>query len=90
MPNIKFHYLYRDAGNYKNFGSVVLVNPENLSLAEFENRLRANLIDDIWFYAEDWGLPNLRPHLTIHDPTWHELLSIEFTDDEIDKKISKI
>lgn len=42
---IKFSYLYRDAGNYKQYGSVVLDNPDNLSLEEIEKQIRANLID---------------------------------------------
>jgi hypothetical protein len=36
MPNIKFNYLYRDGGNYKNYSSVIFRNPTNTDLAELE------------------------------------------------------
>ena len=39
--NLKFHYLYRDAGNYKQFGSVVLSNPTNLSPETASNFIKS-------------------------------------------------
>jgi len=43
MPNIKFNYLYRDAGNYKHYGSVIFASPNDLSLLEIEIIIRAKL-----------------------------------------------
>ena len=54
-------YLYRDAGNYKSWGAVVVPNAANpLSLAEVEEIARASLIDGAWFVAAAAGLPDLR------------------------------
>ena len=79
MPNIKLNYFYRDGGNYKNFGSAILSNPDNLSLTEFEKAIRAKLISDTWFYANEWGVPTLffpefDPEV---EPTWHEFEGLE-------------
>lgn len=82
MPNIKFYYLYRDSGNYKNFGYVVIDNPKNLSLAEFNAAIKSRLIDGEYFYANEWNFPDLRfSNLDIdNDPTWHEFWKIELTE----------
>ncbi len=84
MPNIKFSYLYRDGSNYKNFGSVVIANPEKLSLKSVEKIIKEKLIDSTWFYADEWGFPDLRPaNLSIDDdPTWHEFESVTFCDED--------
>src|SRR5690606_1346312 len=57
---IFFNYLYRDAGNYKQHGSVVFGNPNNRRLNEVDQRIRAALIDGEFFVARHWGLPDLR------------------------------
>src|SRR3569623_572761 len=90
MPNIQFNYLYRDGGNYKNWGSVVFANPDNYSLAEAEAIIKRRLIDEEFFYAEEWGLPDLRGDISIDDPTWHEYVSLEFTDDAPDTCLSSL
>jgi len=81
--NIKFSYLYRDSANYKNFGFVVLDNPTDINLEELENLIRSKLIDNTWFYASEWGLPNLYfDNMDIEaDPTWHEFESLEYTEE---------
>jgi len=86
MPNIKFNYLYRDGSNYKNFGYVIFANPGNISLEELEELIQSKLIDDTYFYAKEWQLPDLRfTNLDIdNDPTWHEFESVEFTDEPVD------
>ncbi len=89
MANIKFNYLYRDGGNYKNYGSVVLANSTGLGLAELSAFIRSKLIDQTWFYAADAGIPDLTPN-TFNpetDPTWYEFENIEFADDAVDAKI---
>jgi hypothetical protein len=81
MPNIKFNYLYRDSGNYKKFGSVIFADPNNIELAEIEKLIRSRLIDELWFYADEWNLPELfTEYLDFRiDPTWHEFESVEYT-----------
>lgn len=84
MPNIKFSYFYRDGGNYKKFDSVVFANPDNIGLSEIENLIRTKLIDNTWFYADAWGMPELFLE-TFHwrvDPTWHEYEAVEYTEDD--------
>ncbi|MCQ6961355.1 hypothetical protein [Mucilaginibacter aquariorum] len=82
MPNIKLSYLYRDGANYKNHSFIILNNPTSIALAEIEAATRSKLIDDTWFYADKWNLPEL--HFDKWDnaiaPTWHEFDGIEFTD----------
>lgn len=83
MANIKFSYLYRDSGNYKQFGSVVFADPGDFSLTEIENLIRLRLIDELWFYANEWQVPDLflESFDPYNDPTWHEFESIEFTNE---------
>jgi hypothetical protein len=81
MPNIKFNYFYRDASNYKKFGFVIFDNPSNIDLPILATLIQSKLIDETYFYADEWNLPELFPE-TWHwrvDPTWHEFESLEFT-----------
>ena len=81
--NIKFSCLYRDGGNYKKYDYVIFSNPDNIGLSQIEVLIHVKLIDDTWFYANDWKLPELffdTFHFRV-DPTWHEFESIEYTDE---------
>ena len=71
-------------GNYKTYGSVVFANPENYSLAELEAAIHARLIDGLWFYTHQWGVPDLHTHPFDNelDHSFHEFDSLEFTGDE--------
>jgi hypothetical protein len=81
MPNIKLTYLYRDSSNYKNFGSVVIANPQNIDLNIVKELINSRLIDGCWFYAHEWQLPDLRfADVNESDPTWHEFENIEYTE----------
>jgi hypothetical protein len=84
MPNIKFSYLYRDAVNYKVYGSVVFSNPEKLSVREIEGRIRARLIDGEFFDPVEWNVPRLQilPLDEELDHAWNEFESIEQTDQQ--------
>ncbi len=42
--NLEFHYFYRDAGNFKSFGSVIVSNPDSIS-ADMLARTGAELIE---------------------------------------------
>lgn len=83
--NIKLLYLYRDAGNYKNFGEVVFGNAARLPVELVYSVVRRHLIEESWFAADRWGLPDL--HFKEYgwdsalDHGWHELEGIEATDD---------
>ena len=79
-PVCRFDYLYRDAGNYKGYGSVLLrgdATPEN------EAAIRAALIDGMYFEAERVGVPALY-HLVrgdaepdeAEDHGWHEFVRL--------------
>jgi len=81
--NIKFNYLYRDAGNYKLFGSVIFTNIGSKSIQSIELAIRANLIDNEYFIPEKWKIPRLSfgdysPEL---DHDYHEFESLEETKD---------
>jgi len=83
MAHIKFRYLYRDSSNYKNFGSIVFAGSENCNLFELLLLIQSKLIDDTWFYAAQWHLPDL------HFGTWddesghifHEFECVEYTNE---------
>ena len=79
MKYIKVNYLYRDGGNWKEFGSFSAPNPESKCLEEFERELRARCVDGTFFYHEEWDVPPLFPdsYDPDTDPTWHELESVE-------------
>lgn len=64
MPNIKFSYLYRDGANYKSYGFVVFQGLYHDKLDYLQELIIAKLIDQTWFYADEWQLPDL------HFDTW--------------------
>lgn len=74
--NIKFTYLYRDGANYKNYNQVVFANPNKLLLEQIQKLITGNLIDECWFIAKDWDLPDM--HFKEYnwdneiDHYWHE------------------
>lgn len=83
MPNIKFSYRYRDGANYKNHSFIIFNNPTDLALAEIEASILSKLIDNTWFYADKWNVPDLHFGTWDNeiDHIWHEFESIEFTDE---------
>ncbi|QHS55124.1 hypothetical protein GWR56_06070 [Mucilaginibacter sp. 14171R-50] len=82
MANIKLSYLYRDAANYKKHSFVILNNPRNKLLSEIETLIRLQLIDDTWFYADYWNLPELLlPTFGKDDPTWHEFDELDYIEE---------
>ena len=92
--NIRMDYLYRDAGNYKSWGAIVVPNaPEPLALDQIEASARASLIDGAWFVAAAADLPDLRGEEWDEDldHDWHELHGFAETealpDDPCDRDI---
>ena len=90
--NIKFSYLYRDGANYKNFNEVIFDNPYSRSKEEIETVIRNSLIDEMWFVAVKWNLPNMHfqefPWNSEIDHEWHEFESIEETIEDATAKMS--
>lgn len=80
MPLLKFDYCYRDAANYKNFGSQLYRNPVNLDVNFILAIIRQHLIDDEWFSPEKWKVPALYFKNYDFDPSldhgWHEFVAI--------------
>jgi len=82
--NIKFNYLYRDGGNYKNYGFVILANINSaIEVGQLESRIRKHLIDGEWFYANKVAIPSVRFSKWDDDldHEWHEFESVELTDE---------
>lgn len=88
---IQFNYLYRDAGNFKQFGSVVFDNYQCIPIEEIENQLRATLIDGQYFVAAKVGVPDLwiSAYDAEMDHGWHEfegLGAIDSNSDNVDSR----
>ncbi|MBN7813081.1 hypothetical protein J0A68_19155 [Algoriphagus sp. H41] len=83
MKNIRLNYRYRDAHNYKEFGSMVFANPAGMSVEAATDLLRGKLISEEFFVPQDWGLARL--HASSYNPEvdheWHEFEEFENTDD---------
>ena len=81
--NIRFEYLYRDAGNFKNWGQVIFSNPSNIGAEEVATKAVALLIDSTWFVATQADVPDL--HFNDYndqlDHGWHEVHGFELTDE---------
>ncbi|MFL9844177.1 hypothetical protein [Flavobacterium rhizosphaerae] len=97
MPNIKLNYLYRDASNYKQYGSVVFANTNNIAAKTINNIIKSNLIDGEFFVAEAWEIPVLYfDNIIDADHNWHEFQNIEVTAEmpysnlEIENLLNKI
>jgi hypothetical protein len=78
---IRLNYRYRDAHNYKEFGSMVFSNPTGLSVEDATALLRNKLISEEFFVPQDWGLAGLlsQPFNPEVDHEWHEFEEFEET-----------
>jgi len=83
VSTIRFNYLYRDAGNYKNWGSIVLSNQEKLPLDAARLRLRRALVDGYLFVAKQVRIPERflfrAGFATSDDHCYHEFDGVEST-----------
>ena len=81
MGNIKFTYLYRDAGNYKKFGSVVFSNPNHLTLQNLAAPLAQAFSEEGLFVAHQIRVPEVflytRGNATSDDHCFHEFDGVE-------------
>lgn len=80
--NISFDYLYRDAGNYKLYNSVIYKNENDVPLIFLLRAIEACLEQRMYFVPETLEIPRLKfrnydPDL---DHLWHEFDSISETD----------
>ncbi len=57
--NVKFNYLCRDEGNYKDWGSVIFYNEDDLDIMDSEQTIREYLDGKDFFIAYELDLPNL-------------------------------
>ena len=80
-----FEYLYRDAGNFKAFGSIALEGRINSADCE---AIRAKLDSGEFFIAEQIGVPPLYEQLykwsdgpTTSDHCWHEFVGFRESGD---------
>lgn len=73
--------MYRDAGNYKRHGEVVLSNENGIPISKVKSVIMNSLIEGEWFQPTLWNLPDL--HFDDWDDEldvpYHELISIEET-----------
>lgn len=79
--NISFHYLYRDASNYKLRGTVIFTNQTFLPIQEIENQIHFFLKDGEFFIARQ-VLIEERFFDVLHeevDHVWHEFDQVEIT-----------
>lgn len=74
---IRFHYLYRDSGNYKKFGHKDFSNPTQIPLTEIETAIRKRLISLEFFYPDQLGIRRFLFHRYSDDQSWYEFESIE-------------
>lgn len=80
---IRLNYLYRDAGNYKEYGEIIYTNQDSKSIEEIELVIRKNLIEGEFFIPEKWNIPRLsfENYLPELDHDYHEFESLEVTNE---------
>lgn len=81
--NIKFEYLYRDADNFKNYGSVIFSNPDEISLVEIINNIENFFSQKLFFIAHQIGLQELyfEGFSSSNDISFHEFDRVKVTDE---------
>ncbi|MEM9337485.1 MAG: hypothetical protein AAGA66_02070 [Bacteroidota bacterium] len=82
--NLKFEYLYRDSGNYKQFGCLVLRNPTDIKPETATKQIKRLLIDGEFFYPDKVQVPRLEsyefdPEM---DHDWYEFEKFSLTDEK--------
>ena len=88
LNNIRFNYLYRDASNYKKWGSVIFSNPDKLSLDDIEGNLTAYFDNQMYFIASHVDIPEVFLFINDYpfsedDHFFHEYDSLEITDEDV-------
>ncbi|KMP12048.1 hypothetical protein UZ36_02470 [Candidatus Nitromaritima sp. SCGC AAA799-C22] len=79
--NIRFEYLYRDAGNFKNWGEIVFTNPSGITVEIISSMAEKVLIDQTYFVANKANVPDL--YFEVYneqlDHGWHEVHTFQTT-----------
>lgn len=80
--NIKFNYMYRDAGNFKVWGEVIFKNVAPVNIELLDTKLR-QAFDDNLFIANQINVPELflelDGKLTSNDHCYHQYENVEHT-----------
>lgn len=82
--NVRFEYLYRDAGNYKRWGEVIFSNAKNIEQSTLDKLAGAALpFDEMYFLPDRVGIPSLHFTDWINDldHCWHEIHVFELCDE---------
>lgn len=83
--NIKLNYLYRDYSNFKQYGSVVFENRNDIAIEELTAIIETHLIDGEYFSVDQWNIPNLFFETrTEDDHGWHEFQNLELVEEDAD------
>jgi len=84
MKNLKLYYLYRDSENSKQYGEIVLINPQGLQPGAAEESLVNLQIGGEFFIPNRVGIPALdgtQPE-DIQESDYHEIELVEEADPE--------
>lgn len=82
--NVRFEYLYRDAGNFKRWGEVVFSNAHNIGQETLDTISSAALpLDGVYFLPDQIGVPNLhfKEWIKVLDHDWHEIHAFKLCGD---------
>jgi hypothetical protein len=96
MASIKFEYLYRDEGNYKEYGEVIFSNPNEIPQHVIQRIIEENLIEGSWFDPDEWMIPRFSFHQVnlfgINDSLWYEFVEVEEVEDslQLDSNINEL
>lgn len=86
LKAIKFNYLFRDCGNYKYWGEVVLQNDSDQPLEIVEAEIREKLDCDCYFLPSEFRFPTLffdgAGYRVEIENAFYELHCLEATDEE--------
>jgi len=87
---IRFWYMYRDSGNFKQHGAVAFSNPNNRPLREIEADIRKCLIEGECFSHEEWQVPDLHtvkpgspPFMKKIRYPYHEFIGIKLVENPL-------
>lgn len=81
--NVRFKYLYRDAGNFKNWGEIVFSNPNDINCDFIKSTVENMLIEKLYFVANKADVPDLHfeEYKEQFDHNWHEIHNFEPTEE---------
>jgi len=86
MSNVEFSYLYRDGGNYKNFGRIVFSNSEQIECEEIRKVLSEAFLEEGLFIADQIRVPDVflfaNGQLSFDDHCYHEFGAVQSTEEQ--------